>query len=189
MPMGKIKKRTAKKTNKKMRTGTERGPSSARGSSFASVEPKSAVKLFVSDLSPEHPLERCVVNPDWKNAHMASIVIARETGSGLTAVGFLVDLWGFGLKDAFIHTGMSRASLDRLLAKVADDGEWVECPLPLAQELVYGGLTWARKHGFRTLSEVVRCLEILPAPEGDPDISRFGTEGGSPLLVLGTEPC
>ena len=98
-------------------------------------------------------------------------------------MGFLVDLWGFGLKDTFIHTGLSPVSLDRLLAKTADESDWIECPVALAQELVYGGIAWERKHDFRTPLEAARCLEILPAPPGDPDISRFGTKDGSPMLV------
>lgn len=117
---------------------------------------------------------------------MANIVIVRKAGRSFTVVGFLIDTWGFGLKDAFVHKDLSRIELDNLLARVVDpdEDEVVDCPVALAQELVYGGLAWARKHGFRTPAEVIRCLKILPAPLGEPNISRFGAEDGNPLLIF-----
>ena len=118
---------------------------------------------------------------------MANIIIVRKTTGGFTAVGFLVDTWGMGLKDAFMHKGLSRIALDQLLAHAAGADELVDCPLPLAQELVYGGLAWARQHGFRSPAEAIRCLKILPAPPGEPDISSFGTKDGSPLIIGGLE--
>lgn len=127
----------------------------------------------VSALSPEHPLERCVINSNWRDAHMANVIIVRKTTSGFTVVGFLVDTWGIGLKDAFVHKGMSQIKLDLLLAHAGGDDEVVDCPLALAQELVYGGLAWARQHGFRTPAEAIHSLKILPAPLGEPDISRY----------------
>lgn len=118
---------------------------------------------------------------------MANIIIVRKTTGGFTAVGFLVDTWGMGLKDAFMHKGLSRIALNQLLAHAAGADELVDCPLPLAQELVYGGLAWARQHGFRSPAEAIRYMKILPAPPGEPDISRFGSEAGSPLIIGGLE--
>lgn len=73
---------------------------------------------------------------------MANVIIARRTSHGLTVVGFLVDTWGLGLKDVFVHKGMSPMKFDLLLAHAAEDDEMVHCSLMLAQELVYGGLVW-----------------------------------------------
>ncbi len=42
-----------------------------------------------------------------------------------TVVGFLVDTWGIGLKDAFVHNGLSRIELDLLLVHAAGDDELV----------------------------------------------------------------
>ena len=114
---------------------------------------------------------------------MANIIIVRKTTGGFTALGFLVDTWGMGLKDAFMHKGLSRIALNQLLAHAAGADELVDCPLPLAQELVYGGLAWARQHGFRSPAEAIRYMKILPAPPGEHDISRFGSEAGSPLII------
>lgn len=134
-------------------------------------------------LSPEQPLERCLINSDWQDSHEASIIIVRRAPGGFTAVGLLVDTWGSGLKDAFIHKGLNRFLLDQFLAHAASCSELVDCPLPLAQELAYGGLEWARQHGFRIPAEAIRCLKILSAPQGAPDTARFGTEDGSPLII------
>jgi len=136
-----------------------------------------------SALSPENPLERCVINSGWRESHMASIIIVRKAPNGFTAVGFLVDTMGLGLKDAFAHKGLNRILLEQLLEHAAGGDGLVDCPLSLAQQLVHGGLAWARKYGFRAPTEAIRCLKIIPAPSGEFDISLFGTEGGSPLIV------
>lgn len=115
---------------------------------------------------------------------MANVIIARKTPNGLTVVGFLIDTWGLGLKDVFVHKGISQMKLDQLLAFAAGDDEMVYCSTLLAQELVYGGLAWARKNGFPTPSEVIRSLKILPAPLDEPGFSHFGTEDGKPLMIF-----
>lgn len=137
----------------------------------------------VSALSSEYPLECCVINSNWQDAKMANVIIVRKTGATYTLVGFLVDICGVGLKDSFVHKGISRLELKYLLEHASSDGV-DDCPLPLAQELVYGGLAWARQHGFRTPAEATRYLKILPAPLDEPDTSRFGTDDGSPLIVI-----
>jgi len=134
-------------------------------------------------MAPEHPLECCVINRHWRDAHMAYIVVVRKATGGFTAAVFLVDTWGAGLKDGFGHKGLDQISLDQLLAQAAGADELIDCPLPLAQELVYGGLAWARQHGFRTPAEAIRCLKILPAPPSDPDFSSFGSKDGKPVIL------
>ena len=112
-------------------------------------------------------------------------MIVRPVGSGFTVAGFLVDLWGVGLKDVFLHNRVSLGSLDRVMTQFAKDITWVECSLPLAQELVYGGLAWARKHGFKIPPDAMRCLEILPPPAKEPSLSRFGQKDARPVIIGG----
>ncbi len=131
----------------------------------------------------EQPLERCAINRHWRDAHMASIVIVRKTTGGFTAVWFQVDTWGLGLKDAFMRNGLSSIALDQLLTFTAGADELIDCPLPLAQELVYGGLAWARQRGFRIPAAAMRCLEILPEPAVEPDLSRFGIKDETPVSL------
>ena len=138
----------------------------------------------LSALSPEHPLECCAINSNWREAHMANVIIARKTSNGLTVVGFLIDTLGLGLKDVFVHKGISPTKLGQLLDHPAGDYEMVNCSLLLAQNLVYGGLAWARKNGFRTPAEAIRSLKILPAPLDEPSFSHFGAADGKPLMIL-----
>ena len=147
-------------------------------------ESDGSLSVPFSALSPEHPLECCVINSNWRDAHMANVIIARKTPNGLTVVGFLVDTWGLGLKDVFVHKGISPMTLDQLLVYAAGEHEMVFCSLMLAQELLYGGLVWARQNGFRTPAEVIRSLKILPAPLDELSMSHFGTEDGKPLIIF-----
>ena len=134
-------------------------------------------------LSPDYPVETCVVNADWQDVHMANVLLVRRTPSGLSCVGFLVDLQGVGLKDVAVHVRLDGRGLDRLRDIGFKESRWEECPLALARELVYGGVEWARRNGFRTPAEPLRYLAFLGEPAAPPDLSRFGGEDGRPLLV------
>ena len=128
-----------------------------------------------------------MINVGWAQQGMANVSLARRTPRGISHVAFLVDLYGVGLKDVAVHTGLSRQGLDRLHSVGFGESGHEECTLPMAQDLVYGGVAWARRHGFRTPPEALRHLPYLPAPEAPPDLSRFGGEDGKPLLIMGLE--
>jgi hypothetical protein len=54
-----------------------------------------------------HPLVECLINRDWKEGKFASIFVLRDTPVGLVLSGFVVDLAGPGLKDAWGNYGLS----------------------------------------------------------------------------------
>ena len=122
---------------------------------------------------------------------MASIqLLQREEGhiESYRLVAFLVDVRGLGLKDAFIKANVSRRVFERIdqhRTQIADDFEMVSCSEELMRRLVFGGLAWARKHGFHTPVEVLRITERVLGPISDLekwDLSEFGYDG-KPLLM------
>ncbi len=136
-------------------------------------------------------IETIRVNQEWKDQGMASIqLLQREEGhiESYRMVAFLVDLRGLGLKDAFIKANVSRRvfeRIDQLRALNADASKMVSCSEDLMRRLVFGGLVWARQHGFHTPVEVLRITERVFGPVSDleeSDLSEFGYEG-KPLLI------
>jgi len=150
-----------------------------------SGESKNVGTVFSLGSSAEHYQEECFINENWQEYHLADIVIIRPVGSGFMVAGFLIDLWGVGLENAFLYNRVSLGTLDRIMAQIQKAATWVECSLPLAQELVYGGLAWARKHGFSIPHDAMRCLEILPPPAKEPSLSRFGEKDGRSVIIGG----
>jgi len=149
-----------------------------------SGEPKSLAKVFVPGSPAERSARKCLINENWEESHLVTLVIIRSSGNVFTLTGFLVDLLGVGLRDVFLYHPVSRGLLNSVMAEFMKDVPCAECSLPLAQELVYGVFAWAQKHGYKVPPNAKRCLDIaarrlemLPPPEGEPNLSRFGTEG------------
>ena len=117
---------------------------------------------------------------------MAHVAIVREGVSGVNLVGFLVDTLGLGLKDGYVKVETGKKMFERGYLDEAHGGKKVEINLELAQELVYGGVLWAKEHGFTPSNGARSALKFLPPPVRDPDLSLFGRDG-KPLLIL-SEP-
>ncbi len=132
-----------------------------------------------------HPLVECLVNRDWKEGKFASIFVLRDTPVGLVLSGFVVDLAGPGLKDAWGNYGLSYYDVEKLKSKAAADGvPLVPCELTLAEKIVYGGISWSKKWGFKLPKEYKIWIRILgPENEVEIDLESFG-KNGKPLLIL-----
>ncbi|NPV53077.1 MAG: hypothetical protein HPY71_06090 [Firmicutes bacterium] len=132
------------------------------------------------------PLYGCWVNEDYKEAGMASVIVARRLPNGrLAFAAYLVDILGLGLKDCF---GDMNATEEKFRARILDQGDeglkHVPCSLLLAQQLVWGGMRYAQQNGFRIPWEFSTWQHIVgPLPEKEqipPDM--FGRDG-KPLII------
>lgn len=157
----------------KQKTGTKRSlPAESR--------PESPIRLGPN--WKEAPIESVWANLDTVGDYgMTTVYVLRNGLSGITMAAYLVDVWGFGLKDAFIKEGVARSRW-RHIQQGEDDGTLVEIDLETAQRFVYGGIAWAKRWGIRTPPEVLDVAQFLPAPASEPDLSEFGRDG-KPLLM------
>ncbi len=132
-----------------------------------------------------HPLVECLINRDWEEGRLASIFVLRDSPVGLVLSSFVVDLAGPGLKDAWGNYGLSYHDVEKMKSKAADDGvPLVPFELALAEKIVYGGIAWSKKWGFKLPKEYKIWIRILrPENETEIDLELFG-ENGKPLLVL-----
>jgi hypothetical protein len=142
---------------------------------------KAAALRSIQRLSSDaHPLYACLVNADWIDNGLASIMIARQVGSGrLTMAAFLVDRFAMGLKDAWGRVDVSIIDFDKTVARQREVIKTEPLNLGTAKHLVYGGIELARDLGFRLPRRYQRWTAILgPLPEGEsPDMDLFLRDG------------
>lgn len=141
--------------------------------------------LLLEALNYHHPLVTCLINENWREHRMASIYVIRDAPTGFVFSGFLVDLAGLGLKDAWGNYGLSEAEIERLKLKAsANDDTLIPCEPSVANTIVHGGITWAKKWNFRLPKEHKIWLRLLePVNQNRVDVELFG-ENGKPFLVL-----
>lgn len=137
---------------------------------------------FTPDLV-EQPLAAVLIVEGWQEEHMASIIIARRLPDGrLAAGGFLVDLYGLGLKSAWAYLFQDEAHLRRKTSGMPyEEFDYAE-----ARRLILAGVAWAERHKFRLPPEwkaIRHLIEPLQPGEALP-MDLFGNEEGKPLLVL-----
>jgi hypothetical protein len=155
---------------------------------------RSQPKLFRRDpilkeaLDHRHPLVTCLINETWEEYKFADIYVVREFPHGLVLVNFLVDLAEAGLKDVWGDYGFSKADIEDVKAKSAGSGNaLVSCDLARVNDLVYGGIKWAKKWNFKLPKDYAVWLRILPVVNQDGiKLDLFGVDG-KPLIILDEE--
>ncbi len=132
----------------------------------------------------DYPISEMWITDRVKDRGMANIFVVRESISGLNVVAFLIDVWGFGLKDSFVKTGVSRrAFTDHFIAAPITGDHMCLTDLATVQKWVYGSVAWALQWGFKTPTATLQLVRLVPEPEISPSLEDFGKDH-KPLLVL-----
>ncbi|MBW2670058.1 MAG: hypothetical protein JRD87_09285 [Deltaproteobacteria bacterium] len=141
--------------------------------------------LLREALNFHHPLKECLINKNWKAQRIATVFFIREGPTGFVFTCFLVDLAGFGLKDAWGNYGLIQNDIEELKSKAAaEEHPLISCDPMLAETIVYTGIEWARKWQFKLPREYGIWLRLLaPLDPSKIDLDLFG-ENGKPLLIL-----
>jgi len=106
--------------------------------------------LLLEALNFHHPLKECLLNKNWKAERIATVFFIREGPTGFVFTCFLVDLAGFGLKDAWGDYGLTQNDIEELKSKAAEEEHpLISCDPTLAETIVYTGIEWARKWQFK----------------------------------------
>jgi len=112
---------------------------------------------------------------------VAGVVIARrEPGGRVLAGWFLVDLRGFGLREAWGYLAATEAELTQRLKR----GAYVAADYAEARRLLLAAEQWAQQWEFALPQEwdVLRNLIEPPRPGEVLPLELFGDEDGRPLL-------
>jgi len=136
-------------------------------------------EALLEALSTRHPLVECLINEEWQEEKVASILVIRDGPGGLVFANYLVDLAERGLKDAWGNLGASRSDIELIKSKSSRAGFLlVSCDQDLAEKIVHGGIAWARKWGYKLPREYQVWTRLLEAPPPSGiDLGLFGLEG------------
>jgi hypothetical protein len=89
------------------------------------------------------------------------------------------------LLEEVLNYGLTEADLEGIKSRGAEKGPpLIPCDLSLANTIVYGGIAWAEKWGFKLPKDYKIWLRLFePVDKTGIDLSFFGMDG-KPLLVL-----
>ena len=125
-----------------------------------------------------------ILDVDVEEQGMTSVVIARNTvGGNLVFGGFLIDVWGVGLKDCFGDIGVPPRQFEREVLNRHPEMKYKPCDLTHAQRLIWGGVEHAKKHGFKLPREFRDWSKIVGKLPPDAPPIEFGKDGE--LFVIG----
>jgi hypothetical protein len=136
----------------------------------------------------EYPFLGCWVMKDWHEEGITPVVIARQQESDKVIFAVcLVDLYCLGIKDAYANADISLRKFQSELPKMCS-GAPESCSPELAHEIIYGGLEYAERYGFKPHPDFTKqfCDQVLDPPETHPRTNKvaFGKDG-KPFFISG----
>jgi hypothetical protein len=145
--------------------------------------------LFHIHQARNYPIEGCWVQQDWAEGGLAVTVIARRQPDGNIVLGnYLVDYYCLGLKNTYSEADIPPSQFRRdYLPEVYDTaGPPIDISPALAHEIIYGGIEYAARFGFRPHTDFKRSRHILDPPDLHPRTGavEFGRDG-KPFYVEG----
>ena len=133
------------------------------------------------------PFLECLINESWREHGLANILVVRQQPNGLVAFGvFLVDTGCLGVKNAFCDSNVARTRYQEFRERFEERNNGIPCTPSLAHEIIYGGLEYAAKIGFKPHKDFALSREILDPCEKvtfDGQV-EFGKDG-KPCYVSG----
>lgn len=138
----------------------------------------------------ELPVHECLINPQWQEQGMASILISRNQTNGKLAFGvFMVDIFCLGLKNTFCNANMPLDEYENVLKeKIYSLTSYIECDFELAHQIIYGAIDYAGELGFEPQKDFKLSRYILEELS-EIDLSfhvEFGKEG-KPFYIAGPD--
>jgi len=160
---------------------------------------KSKAKQTKIPLSPETyirkkartlPLFECIINSEWKDEGLATIIVARKHVNGNLTLGlYLVDLYCLGVKDSFYKFNISQGEYENIKDEFYENLTIKTCNYVLAHNIIYGAVEYADELGFKPDKDFLR-LTVNILEEDDERIELMDIEfglNGKPCLVTNPE--
>ena len=134
------------------------------------------------------PIAECWISPDWKDAGMCSIVVARKHATGNMTLGvYLVDTFCLGLKNTNAIFSKPDYEYEDLVEKIFDPHGGKELiDYVLAHNIIYGAIAYAEDLGFKPEKDWKLSQMILEDDTEDIELIEleFGRDG-KPYFISG----
>jgi hypothetical protein len=178
-------KRRQKKLMKKRQKDRSKRKKRAGSTAFSFLSRKKMI-LRARSL----PIHECLINPSWKQDGLATILVSRKQPNGNILFGvYLVDVGCLGLKNTFCNADFPlwRYETD-VRTRIHPHEELVECPIPLAHHIIYGGIDFASRYGFEPNEDFELSQYVLEDRDsiGPCEGIEFGKDG-QPCYISGPD--
>jgi len=149
------------------------------------LSPKSYIKKKARKL----PVDKCIINDDWKDSGMATIVVARKMPSGNFIIGsYIVDILCLGLKNTHHWFNFSLSDFEEGILELFQNQmglNMIDCEPTLAYNIIYGAIEFAEDIGFEPEKDFAISEYILDNVEDIEFLDiEFGKEG-KPVYAAG----
>jgi hypothetical protein len=135
-----------------------------------------------------YPIESCWIQKDWKESGLAIVVVVRRQPDGNLVFGnYLVDYYCLGLKNTMFNANVPPAELRQIMAAAYSQTlPPIKISPELAHEIIYGGIEYAARLGFKPQRDFRDSQYILELVNKYPRSGavEFGKDG-KPFFVNG----
>lgn len=178
-----MKKGDKKKQAKALQRRTESNQERRLVQRMVALSPQSVVWQ-----ARNYPIESCWVQKDWKENGLAIVMVARRQPDGNLVFGnYLVDYYCLGLKNTMYTANASPAELRQIMATAYSQTlPPIKIQPELAHEIIYGGIEYAARLGFKPQRDFRDSQYILEPANKYPRSGsvEFGKDG-KPFFING----
>ena len=133
------------------------------------------------------PIYDCLINSDWEDAKMASVLISRQhTNGNITYCFYIVDLLCLGVKFSQFDFNIPMSGYLEKLEGFKEDVELELVDYALAHNIIHAGLEFSELYDFKPYKEFTSVTQyFLEEDNDDIELMEFecGDEDGQPVYV------
>jgi hypothetical protein len=148
----------------------------------------SPVKYITSGRARILPILECWISPNWQEAGISSIVVARKHSTGNVTFGtFLLDTYCLGLKNTGVTFSKPQYEYEEILGQLYYSHNGKErIDYVLAHNIIYGAIAYAQDLGFKPEKDWSMSQFILEEDTEDIELMEleFG-KNGKPCFING----
>jgi hypothetical protein len=148
----------------------------------------SPYKYVTSGRARQLPIYECWIAPDWKEAGISVITVARKHSTGNVTMGsYLMDVLCLGLKDTTVIFSKPEDEYREIIDGMFENhGDKVLIDYALAHNIIYGGIAYAEDLGFKPEKEWSLSQFMLEEDTEDIELIdiEFGRDG-KPCYING----
>jgi len=134
------------------------------------------------------PIHECLINTDWEDSGMASIVVSRRhTNGNITFCLYMVDLLCLGVKDSIYKFNVTESEFRNFIETMEESLEMVMTEYVLVHNIILSALEFAEEYGFKPHKDFTSVTEFMLEEDTD-DIELMEIEcgrDGKPLYIQG----
>ena len=155
-----------------------------------STQTMSPKQYFLAGRPRTLEIHECLINADWQDKGLATILIARKHRTGnITFSSFIVDIFCLGMKDA--NSAFNRFEEDYEEYRDAIFGNNMNDEMPisydLAHNIIFGAIEYAKNLGFVPHKDW-EFSQFMLEPKSSPIVEKIDVEfgkDGKPFFISG----